>query len=156
MKKLILTLFILGIVVAACGVGLGVLVKDNQEIRQLSAQSGIAIAPENADQLIQLDNGRLSGIPSMLLRAYPLTDKLITYGSALAAASLVLLILSLLIKPVITIICMLVLAAVLYLGYQGNMGPDVQNVVRQIVGFISQAWQWLRDLIRANPVKLPL
>ncbi len=154
-KKVILVLLVLGLLAVACGIGVGILVRDNPEIRALSSETGIPIVPDNAEQLILADNGRLSGVPFVLLQAYPYMEKAITYGAALAAVSLLLLLLVLLIKPVMTIILLVLLAIVLYMGYQGSLGPDVRDIVVKLYGYVQSAWSYLQNFIRSNPIKLP-
>ena len=136
MKKLAICLFLIGIIVAAAAIGVGILVRDNEEVQAISAVTGIPITPDRGIDLRQAalnGNLRMSGVVSFLLQIYPYITKVTTISAAVAAFGLLLLILVLIIKPVMSIILLVLIAAAIYFGSQGHLGPEVGRFVNMIL-----------------------
>ena len=153
MKKLALCLLLTGLIVAAAAIGIGIMVRDNEEVQAISAVTGIRITPENGVALRQeaLDRGlNMSGIVDFVLRVYPYVGTVSVISAGVAAVGLLLLILAIIIKPLLSIMLLLVIAAVLYFGYQGNLGPEVRNFVQMVVtnaqNYLTQIVSFAKEL----------
>ena len=145
MKKFALCLFLIGIIVAAAAIGVGILVKDNEEVQAISAVTGVPVMPERGEELrlkAETNGLRLSGVVSFLLRIYPYITMVTTIAAAVAAFGLLLLLLVLIIKPVLSILLLIAIAAVIYFGSQGVLGPEVGDFVNMVIsnvkGFVNQ------------------
>ena len=136
MKKLAISLFLIGILVAAAAIGVGILVRDNEEVQAISAVTGIPITPDRGVELRMAalnGNLKMSGIVSFLLRIYPYITEVTTISAAVAAFGLLLFILVLIIKPIMSIVLLIAIGAAIYFGYQGYLGPDVGGFVNMIL-----------------------
>ncbi len=139
MKKFAIAVFLIGLIVAAAAVGIGILVRDNEEVQAIGEVTGIRITPEHGEELRQaaLDNNlKMSGVVSVLLRVYPYIAQVASIAAAVAAGGLLLLLLVLIIKPVMAIVLIALIAGVAYFGANGTLGPQVENVVKPIVDTI--------------------
>ena len=153
MKKLALSLFLIGLIVAAAAIGIGILVRDNEEVQAISEVTGLVITPENGEQLRQAaleQRLQMSGVVAVLLRVYPYIVKATMIGAACAAVGLLLLILVILIKPVMSIILIVGVGALLYFGQQGSLGPEVQRFVNMVIEnvriYVSQIVSFVKEL----------
>ena len=136
MKKFAICLFLIGIIVAAAAVGVGILVRDNEEVQAISAVTGIPITPDQGSALRQAalsGNLKMSGIVDFLLQIYPYITQVTTISAAIAAFGLLLLLLILIIKPVLSIILLIAIAAVIYFGSQGYLGTEVGDFVNMVI-----------------------
>ena len=136
MKKLALCLFLIGIIVAAAAISIGIVVHDNEEVQAISAVTGIPITPDRGTELREAalyQNLKMSGLVSFLLRIYPYITQVTTISAAVAAFGLLLLILVLIIRPVLSILVLIAIAAVIYFGSQGYLGQEVGEFVSRIL-----------------------
>ena len=88
MKKFAVSIFLIGIVVAAAAIGIGIYVRDNPEVQAISAVTGIPITPDNGIALRQAalaGNLRMSGLVAFLLEVYPYISQATTIAAAVAA-----------------------------------------------------------------------
>ena len=139
MKKFAICLFLIGIIVAAAAVGVGILVRDNEEVQAISAVTGIPITPDQGSTLRQAalsGNLKMSGIVDFLLQIYPYITQVTTISAVIAAFGLLLLLLILIIKPVLSIILLIAIAAVIYFGSQGYLGTEVGDFVNMVIGHL--------------------
>ena len=136
MKKFAVSIFLIGIVVAAAAIGIGIYVRDNPEVQAISAVTGIPITPDNGIALRQAalaGNLRMSGLVAFLLEVYPYISQATTIVAAVAAFGLLLLLLIMIIKPVLSILLLAAVAAVIYFGYQGYLGAEVGDFVNMVL-----------------------
>lgn len=157
MKKFGVFLIILGVALYAIAFFMGVSVWDNPEIKALSSASGIPIRPENATALLaRPEANTMSGIPHWLLSVYPHVSIVSAAGIGCAGLGLLVIILSLVLKPLLSLILLAAIIGVCYFAYQGNLGPAVQSfmqgVIRSVQDLINQAITWVR---RVPPVQIP-
>ncbi len=155
MKKFAFCLFLIGILVAAAAIGIGILVRDNEEVQAISAVTGIPITPDRGEELRMAalnGNLKMSGIVSFLLRIYPYITKVTTISAAVAAFGLLLLILVLIIKPVLSVLLLIAIAAVIYFGSQGYLGQEVGNFVTMILGYLKNFFDQIVSFV--NETKL--
>ena len=151
MKKLSISLLLIGVVIAAAAIGIGILVRDHQEVQAISAAAGIDITPEQGLALRQTAlqlHLPMSGLVEFLLRVYPYTPTVSMAGAACAACGLLLLILTALIKPIISLAFLAAIAALLYLGYHNYMGPDAAHFVQTVVANVQQYFSRLVSIVR--------
>ncbi len=155
MKKVALCIFLIGLIVAAAAIGVGILVRDNEEVQAISEVTNIPITPERGEELHQAALNlrlKMSGIVDFLLRVYPYITKATMIGAACAAFGLLLLILVIIIKPVLSIILLLAIAAVLYFGYQGALGPEVSDFVNMIISNVQDYMSRLVSFVKELPI----
>ena len=139
MKKFALCLFLIGTLVAAAAIGIGILVRDNAEVQTISAVTGIPITPDYGVQLRMAaltGNLKMSGAVSFLLRIYPYITRVTTIAAAVAAFGLLLLILVMIIRPVLSILVLAAVGALIYFGSQGYLGQEVGDYVTMILGHL--------------------
>jgi hypothetical protein len=162
MKKFAIYLMLIGILVTALSIGVGILIRDNPEVaalfnrqnqQELNAANRFERIPENAMKMLEYANQhgwQISGITSFLLKVYHYTIPAAQIGAGCAAIGLLLLILVLLIKPVLSIIVIILLAGLIYFGYSGGLGPDVQqfitNVIKQVTSYMNVLVGFVKSL----------
>ena len=152
MKKLGVFLIILGIVLYAAAVLLSVTVRDSEDIRRLSYNTGIVIIPENAESLLQQPQANeLSGTSSWMLSLYRHVNIISSAGVGCACIGLFLIILSLIFKPLLSIVLLLLIAWVCYFAYQGNLGPEVQHFMQGVFTNMQQLFLKAVDWIKSAP-----
>lgn len=162
MKKFALYVILIGILVTALSIGVGILIRDNPEVTALferqnqqeaDAAKRMQRVPENALAMLDYANQRgwqMSGVTSFLLKVYHYTVLGAQIGAGCAVVGLLILILALIIKPVLTIIVIVLLAAAIYFGYTGGLGPDVQtfmtNLVNQVTNYMNVLVGFVKNL----------
>ena len=157
MKKFGITLIIVGIVLYALAALLGVTVRDDEGIRQLSRVTGIPISPENAEALLAMPQANeLSGTSHWMLSLCRHVPMVSAAGIGCAGAGLLVIILSLILKPLLSVLLLAAIIGLCYFAYQGNLGADVQTfvqgVVRSMQDLVNRAIGWVRS---APQIHLP-
>ena len=155
MRKFAVCLLLIGIIVAAAAIGVGILVRDNEEVQAISAVTGIPITPDRGVELRQAalnGNLKMSGIVSFLLRVYPYITRVTTISAAVAAFGLLLLILVLIIKPVLSIIVLVLIAAVIYFGSRGYLGAEVGSFVNMIIGYLKSFFDQIVSFVNETKI----
>ena len=153
MKKLGVALILIGIILYAAAALLGIAVRDDAEIRSLSLSTGIAISPENAEQLYSHPQAKtLSGKPNWMLTVYRYIRPVSSIGIGSAALGLFLILLSLIFKPLISIALIVVIIGLCYFAAQGNLGPDIASFVQGVINAIRQLFTRAIDWVRSIPV----
>ena len=157
MKKFGITLIIVGIVLYALAALLGVTVRDDEGIRQLSRVTGIPISPENAQALLAMPQANeLSGASHWLLSLYRHVTLVSSAGIACAGAGLLIILLSLVIKPLMCFVLLAAIVGLCWFAYQGNMGSGVQEFIRGVLqsiqDLLGRAISWVRS---APQIHLP-
>ena len=150
MKKFGVTLIIVGIILYALAALLGVTVRDDESIRALSRMTGITIAPENADALLAMPQANeLSGTSHWMLSLSKHVPVISSAGIGCAGVGLLIILLSLIIKPILSIALLAAIAGVCYFAYQGNLGVSVQSfiqgVLQSIQDLLGRAIAWVRS-----------
>lgn len=157
MKKLGVFLIVLGVVLYALAALLGVTVRDDVGVRALSRATGITIAPENAEALLAMPQANeLSGTSHWMLSLYRHEMAVSSAGIGCAGAGLLLILLSLVIKPLLSIVLLAAIAGLCYFAYQGNLGGGVQSFVQGVLqsaqDLMGRAISWVRS---APEIHLP-
>lgn len=157
MKKFGVTLMIVGIVLYALAALLGVTVRDDEGIRALSRATGITIAPENAEALLAMPQANeLSGTSHWMLSLSRHVPLISSAGIGCTGIGLLILLLSLIIKPILSIALLAAIAGLCYFAYQGNLGTGVQTfvqgVLQSIQDLLNRAIAWVRS---APQIHLP-
>ncbi len=155
MKKFAISLFLIGIIVAAAAIGVGILVRDNEEVQAISAVTGIPITPDQGTALRNAaltGNLKMSGIVAFLLEIYPYITQVTTISAAVAAFGLLLLLLILIIKPVLSIILLIAIAAVIYFGSQGYLGTEVGDFVNMVIGHLKTYFDQIVSFVNETKI----
>lgn len=160
MKKIAAVLLLLGIVLAGIALGIGVMARDDQELRTLAAQNGLTVDPQYAEQLAAAPGAALlSGKADLLLKAYPYVSLLTRAGVCAAAVGLLILVLALILKPILCLAALALIAVFLYFGAQGNLGPAVADfltaVFEQAQALLSQLLGQVQGVQVTLPITLP-
>lgn len=136
MRKLAVCLLLIGIIIASAAIGVGIMVRDHEEVQTISAVTGIPITPEHGAELRQaaLDRRlKMSGTVDYLLQIYPFIPQVTTLSAGIAAFGLLLLLLVLIIRPVMSVIVLIAIAALIYFGSQGYLGEEAGSFVNMII-----------------------
>ena len=150
MKKVGAVLIIVGIILYALAALLGVTVRDDEGVRALSRSTGIVIAPENAEALLAMPQANeLSGTSHWMLSLSRHVPLISSVGIGCAGLGLLLIILSLILKPLISLALLAAIVGLCYFAYQGNLGGGVQTfvqgVLRSLQDLLNQAISWVRS-----------